>query len=342
MLLQVILLFLISSLQNSTSISCFAYQVESSTVVTKERAREQLDPEVVKYLELCNNLKLLEDKRHEEKVHICIFSSNLENLATYSNCEPNQKEKIASRVKHIEESLEELKEKTKETVQKINDTHEKILLLKQIQQVSTYVEKQGEVEKRKRGNEENVHENERVQKKKKNNPTEGNQHPDSESSNSEFDEEEREKENEEEYAKEMEVEKAANGITKLLEEEATSEVDDYDDREEYENAQCGEKDESILPGSRIQVYWKGNKLWFKGTVVGWDDNKKVYLINYDDELDLEPMEEHLTGPSKEKWRYARATRKCPRKSAKGNEMDKQMVVCYYPYPILFFLSNKCE
>jgi hypothetical protein len=294
----------------------------------------------VKYLELCNNLKFLEDKRHEEKVHICIFSSNLENLATYSNCEPNQKEKIASRVKHIEESLGELKEKTKETVQKINDTHEKILLLKQIQQVSAYVEKQGEVEKRKRGNEENGHENERAQKRKKNNPTVGNQHPDSESSNSEFDEEEREKENEEEYAKEMEVEKATNGRTKILEEEAISEVDDYDDREEYENAQCGEKDEAILPGSRIQVYWKGNKRWFKGTVVGWDDNKKVYLINYDDELDLEPMEEHLTGLSKEKWKYARATRKYPRKSAKGNEMDDVCYLVSFPIPSYSLFSLK--
>lgn len=294
---------------------------------------------MVKYLELCNNLKLLEDKRHEEKIHICIFSSNLESLATYIICEPNQKEMIASRVKHIEESLEELKEKTKETVQQINDIHEKILLLKQIQQVSAYFEKQVEVEKRKREYDQNVHENERAQKRKKNNPSAGNQHPDSESSNSEFDEEEREKENDEEYAKEMEVEKATNGRTKILEEEAISEAEDYDDREQYENAQCGEKDESILPGSRIQVYWKGNKRWFKGTVVGWDDSKKVYLINYDDELDLEPMEEHLTGPSKEKWEYARATRKYPRKSTKGNEMD----VCYLvslPIPSCsLFFSN---
>lgn len=297
-------------------------------------------------------MKALEDVRHEEKVNITMFNLNKENLDLYSTFidqqEPAeqerlnpQKEKIGSLINHMDESLKEIREKSKLTVEQINDAHDEILLLKQHRQVSEYIAKEvATIEKiRKRVDESRRDDNGRIQKRSRSNieaAVESRDHlPDSESSESECEEEETDVLLD--MAIEADSRKKSNDDD---EEEAISEIDiNYEDREVYENVQCGEKDDSILPGSRIQVYWKGDKCWYKGTVVGWDENRKLYLINYDNEEDLEPMGEHLTGPSKEKWEYARATRKYRTKTTKALEMDVCRTIILINTSILSILSH---
>jgi hypothetical protein len=264
-----------------------------------------------------------------------MFNLNKENLDLYSTFidqqEPAeqerlhpQKEKIGSLINHMDESLKEIREKSKLTVEQINDAHDEILLLKQHRQVSEYIAKEvATIEKIRKRVDESRDDNGRIQKRSRSNieaAVESRDHlPESESSESECEEEETDVLLD--MAIEADSRKKSNDDD---EEEAISEIDiNYEDREVYENVQCGEKDDSILPGSRIQVYWKGDKCWYKGTVVGWDENRKLYLINYDNEEDLEPMGEHLTGPSKEKWEYARATRKYRTKTTKALEMDME-------------------
>jgi hypothetical protein len=72
-----------------------------------------------------------------------------------------------------------------------------------------------------------------------------------------------------------------------------------DDSEEYRNKICGEKDPLIVPGSRINVYWKGSDEWFLGRVVRWNEIARQYEVEYDDED--EAYFEHLTGPSRRKF-----------------------------------------
>jgi hypothetical protein len=93
---------------------------------------------------------------------------------------------------------------------------------------------------------------------------------------------------------------------------------EIDDKDIYENAECGEEDPSIILGSLILVYWNLENKWFKGKVLRWNKEQKQYEIEYEGEENEEPMLEHLTGPSKEKWEFARQTRKVKRKTSKGH------------------------
>ena len=38
----------------------------------------------------------------------------------------------------------------------------------------------------------------------------------------------------------------------------------------------------VLVGTRVRIYWKGNKKWFAGTVKGFDPAEKAHLVRYDD------------------------------------------------------------
>lgn len=262
-----------------------------------ERVGEQ-DPEVKKYWKLCNELQILENTRHKERVNIILFDSNLQNLAKYVNCTPDHKEKIDALTKHTESSLHQLKEKTKITIENINVTHEKIDRLKRNPAVRECIEERDEAEKRKR--KDNGDENGRASKKNKKNTYEDDQHNNnSETSGRDSDE----TEEREEYTQEGQGN----------EEEPIS--DDYDDTEKYKHAISGEKDESLL-GMYIQVKWMHK--WYKGRVLGWDEEKKVYNVMYDDGQEYQ---EHLTGPSAEKWEPARVTRKYRNKTHKAQDME---------------------
>ena len=45
----------------------------------------------------------------------------------------------------------------------------------------------------------------------------------------------------------------------------------------------------LLPGTRIRVYWKGNKKWFSGTVNEYDADENTWLVKYDGEEKHEPL-----------------------------------------------------
>ena len=48
--------------------------------------------------------------------------------------------------------------------------------------------------------------------------------------------------------------------------------------------------DSLQPGTRIRVYWKGNKKWFSGTVDEYDEDEDAWLVKYDDgEEQHEPL-----------------------------------------------------
>lgn len=268
-------------------------QVESSTTVNvEESVTQEADEQVKKYWRLCNKLQSLETLRHEEKVKIASFTSNYQELEKYNNIyciKPDQKEKIDSLFKHIEDNLQRMRDRSKETVESINLTHEKINLLKCAKTVQDYILDRGEPEKRKR--QDDINEG-RSQKRKKKSPRVDN----SESSLSE--------------TEEIQIEEEVNNIS--IEGEDEVESIDYDDTEKYKNAVSGEKDEKLL-GMYISVKWQG--AWYKGRVIRWDDERKIYHVLYDG--DDEEVEEHLTGPSKEKWEPAKVTRTLRKKTQKA-------------------------
>jgi hypothetical protein len=90
--------------------------------------------------------------------------------------------------------------------------------------------------------------------------------------------------------------------------ESREEGEIVEDEEDYDSKICGPMDPAIAIESRIQVYWAQEKEWRKGTVKKWNDQFNMYEIDYDHEKDEEPVLEHLTGPSKEKWMFIRSTR----------------------------------
>src|SRR5688572_14238999 len=101
----------------------------------------------------------------------------------------------------------------------------------------------------------------------------------------------------------VDEDKRNEGSNSEEEREGKEKEDMYDDTEEYKNKISGEMDPEILSGSRIKVYWKGNGEWFLGRVVRWNETARQYEVDYDDEA--EPILEHLTGPTKETWKFAR-------------------------------------
>jgi len=263
-----------------------------------------------------------------------MFNLNKENLSIYSNhfknIQPHQQhqeqhQRILTLVSHIDESLAELRKKTETTVSNINDIHEKIQLLKQNSQVIAFqiLEKEkGDKRKRDLVGSDNIEPN---TKKRKNNSTKDVESTNSDDSESEF-EEERNIENEEMIGMEDDTIFNSREIDDIEDEVISREIsyDEENDRKHYEEAEYGEYDESIATGSRIQVYWKGEDLWYKGTVRGWDEVDRVYLIDYDNEESLEPLGEHLTGPSAERWDYIRATRQYRKKTLKGQAMEESI------------------
>lgn len=75
----------------------------------------------------------------------------------------------------------------------------------------------------------------------------------------------------------------------------------------------------IQPGSRIRVYWQGNRRWFSGTVDEYDAASDCWLVKYDDgEQQLEP----LTAPNLpwELLRYSRPSGRCPIDRETGKDM----------------------
>ena len=283
------------------------------------------DPVILEYLNLNKKLQLLEQTRHEEKVNIKMLNLNKDDLSLYSEYfkqpdqqQPHQqqlqqqKQQLNSLLNHLNESLDELKKKSKATVDEINETYDKILDLRQSnEKVSLHVEKEKEKRKRVNSNELlNEENNEKRTTKKKKISDQPRTNLEIDDSDSEFEEEERKLEineganidlqsgkNRKEDEEDEEIEEIEIEISPEME---------YDDREEYENAQRGEEDPSIVAGTRILVYWKGNDRYFKGRVVCWNEMQKQYEIDYDDEA--ETIFENLTGPSKELWQIAPETR----------------------------------
>jgi len=261
-----------------------------------------VDEELLEYIKLSKELKSLEEARHMDKIHLHMYQTNWKDLTNFSDefeKDPERLSRIKSLIKHVEDSQKLVRTNSQATVEKINATHEKIDKLKaQSEAVKVYV---GKV---------TSNNQDRATGVVIRNNADKNDEDHRETSDSDF-EEERQNEN-------------AMGEESISTNEENSDSEEYDeerDKQFYENAKCGPFDPSIVIGSRIQVYWKGNKTWYRGRIVEWSEKVQKYLIDYDEEEDLAPMGENLTGDYAEKWDYVNVqTRRNPTKSAKGREL----------------------
>lgn len=253
--------------------------------------------DLMRYIKLSKKLKSLEVVRHMDKIHINMYQTNMNSLTKISNeleTEPESLSRVKALIKHIEDSENLVKTKSQTTVKKINSTHEKIENLKaKSEAVKVYLGKVTNNQDRATGIDKN---NDRR-----------------ETSDSDFDEAMREEEEE-------------NAMGELLEIDMNEEeFNEVHDKKFYEDAQCGPYDPNIAIGARIQVYWRGDDKWFRGKILEWSEIERKYLIEYDDEEELAPMGENLTGSCAEKWEYITVnTRRNPSRSSKGRELKDQV------------------
>ena len=259
--------------------------------------------DLMRYIKLSKKLKSLEVARHMDKIHINMYQTNMNSLTKISNeleTEPETLSRVEALIKHIEDSENLVKTKSLTTVRKINSTHEKIENLKaKSEAVKVYLGKVTSNQDRATGIDNN---NDRR-----------------ETSDSDFEEAMREEEEENAMGELLEID--MNEDVRNDEEE----FNEVHDKKFYEDAQCGPYDPNIVIGVRIQVYWKGDDKWFRGKILEWSEIERKYMIEYDDEEELAPMGENLTGSCAEKWEYITVnTRRNPSRSAKGRELKDQV------------------
>ncbi len=213
-------------------------------------------------------------------------------------------------INHLNNTVKSLREIGKTTISDIQQCFEEIRRLKLEKPEINLIVKRSRAENEKENEKESEKENEKeiphpVQKKRK--VSKNDQVEDNEESQFE-EEEEAARYNEIEIREALEEDMKKNADASRDDESIEAETNDEDDTEFYHNAKCGEKDPTISPGARIQVYWKPISAWRRGTVKCWNESAKQYEVEYESDDDEEPLLEHLTGESREKWEYRRDTR----------------------------------
>ncbi len=300
-------------------------------------------------MQLSKKSSALEQVRHEERLNLGIYIKNRKDLNAYSNSlQPQQlpQQQVNSLIKHLDESIQELQKKAKNTKSEVNETYAIMAELRENEVVSQYVhekekaqpnakkkvkkkEKKKEKEKEKKKKKEKKKEkekdnesienvqNEQIKEKRKRVVSEENSNSGEslykrnkkKKKSEKVEDTESDFENEEELiedaARNKSDEENSNSGEEIVREEGEEEV--YDDSEEYKNKICGKEDPLIVLGSRIKVYWKGDSEWYLGRIICWNEIARQYEVEYDD--DDETIYEHLTGPSKENWKYARETKR---------------------------------
>jgi hypothetical protein len=267
----------------------------SSTQGMEEDAQEHnalLDQDMIIYITLGKKLKQLEDARHMDRVRMNMYASNKENLQLYLKRIENDvalrerdQHRITTLIKQIDETTETINNASLSTVREINAT---VAARDHLKATSNAMKEYlGKIITPENNN---------------NNRTE-------EDTASGYDDED------DEVLEDMNVEGNPQ------EDENEESYDENRSKEHYQNAQCGECDPNIIIGSRIQVYWKGNKEWYGGTIFGWCDNAKQYIIDYDDSKEDGPILEHLTGPHAENWLYIRSSERKSKPSYKARTME---------------------
>jgi hypothetical protein len=282
------------------------------------------DPDILAYLKFQSNLVNLENERVNQKLNISTLNTNIANLISYQaslrpETHPKLEETVSSRINHLKDTLNSLIQKGKNTVAEINTRFQEMLkfrneslsvqnYLKRKRGEDAGIEKENENENENENEVENENEdeNESVKKKRKLSKEKEKEKEKEEESDSHFaDEEDIEHytnmEENERLQSEMQVDDRDEDDDSG-EGEGEGDDDEEDDAEFYRNAVCGEMDPSIKPDSRIRVRWKGND-WRRATVKGWNKEARQYEVDYDSDVEPDPLLEHLTGESKEQWEF---------------------------------------